>query len=89
MVRQLINMQGKTSERGAMSLQTKDWPQPLKAPPRLRKGRHSLQSHTMGSFAKDGLPCPCVVALAVVGDSSTFPAESTILVFLYIREDSM
>ena len=36
-----------------------------------------MQCHTMGGFAKDCVPCVCMVALAVVGASFAFPAEYT------------
>ena len=54
-------------------------PQPLKAPPRIRKEGHPLQNRPLCGFAKDGLPCVCVVALAVVGAWFAFPAKSLII----------
>ena len=42
-------------------------PKSLQMPPRIHKGGHPLQNCPKSGFAKHGLPCVCVVALAVVG----------------------
>ena len=52
-------------------------PQPLQTPLHIHKGGHLLRNHSVGGFAKDGLPCIHVVGLVVVGTSVTFPAKWT------------
>ena len=42
--------------------------QPLQVLLRICKGGHHLRSHTTVCFARDGLPCVCVVAPAVNWD---------------------
>ena len=42
-------------------------PQPMQVPLHTYKGGHPLQCCSLSGFLKDGLPCVCVVALAVIG----------------------
>ena len=51
----------------------------LQGPPHVHKGGHPLQSHTVACFAKDGLPCVCMMKFAVVQAWFPFPAKSTIV----------
>ena len=51
------------------------WIQQLQA---SQKRARSLQSYTMGGFAKDGLSCVCVVARAVIEAFFAFPVQSLI-----------
>ena len=45
--------------------------QPLQASPYIHKGAHPFQSHTMGGFKKDSLPCKCMVAVVLVAVAGT------------------
>ena len=42
------------------------------------QGRPSFTKPRHCGFAKDGLPCVCIVTLAMVGVSSAFPAKPKI-----------